>query len=173
MTGLSGPRYHWRGPFYDNGSRRSSLSWCDNWRQHWTEIHLHWLICGLFGIALHFTGRPVMHVFVPNSTEQDCGVLDSMAISCSGLDGTGLGWALTDCTALHCTWLEYSRLLLTYMDLAYAGLKCTKLEGNELELDGNEQDWTGRAQIPPNGLDRASVEWTGLDWAGQRFRRLN
>ena len=24
------------------------------------------------------------------------------------------------------------------------------------------RDWTGRAQIPLNGLDRTSVEWTGL-----------
>ena len=54
-------------------------------------------------------------------------------------------------------------MLLTYMDLGYAGLKCTLPEGNELELDGNEQGWTGRAQIPLNGLDHTSVEWTGLD----------
>ena len=32
-----------------------------------------------------------MHVVVPNSTEQDCVVLDSVAISRSGLDRTGLG----------------------------------------------------------------------------------
>ena len=32
-----------------------------------------------------------------------------------------------------------------------------------MELDGNEQDWTGRAHIPLNGLDRMSEEWTGLD----------
>ena len=49
------------------------------------------------------------------------------------------------------------------MDLGYAGLKCTELGGNELELDGNELDWTGRAQIPLNGLDLTSEEWAGLD----------
>ena len=30
-----------------------------------------------------------MHLVVPNLTEQDCVVLDSTAVSCSGLDGTG------------------------------------------------------------------------------------
>ena len=30
-----------------------------------------------------------MHLAVPNLTEQDCVVLDSTAVSCSGLDGTG------------------------------------------------------------------------------------
>ena len=42
-----------------------------------------------------------------------------------------------------------------------------------MELDGNELDWTGRAQIPLNGLDLTSEEWAGLDRAGQYFRRLN
>ena len=166
MTGLSGPRYHWKGPFYDNVSRRSSLCWCDNWRQHWTEIHLYGLKCGLFGIALHLTGRAAMHVVVPNSIEQDCGVLDSVAFSCSRLDGTGLGWALTDCTALHCTRLDYTWLLLTYMDLAYAGLKCTWLEGNELELDGcrfHRMDWTARQWSGPDWTepDSTSEDWNG------------
>ena len=46
---------------------------------------------GFFGIASHLTGRAPMHVVVPNSAEQDYGVLDSVAISCSRLDGTGLG----------------------------------------------------------------------------------
>ena len=54
-------------------------------------MHLYGLKCGLFGIASHLTGRAAMHVVVPNSTEQDCGVLDWVAISCSRLDGTGLG----------------------------------------------------------------------------------
>ena len=31
-----------------------------------------------------------------------------------------------------------------------------------MELDGNEQYWTRRAQNPLNELDRTSVEWTGL-----------
>ena len=64
---------------------------------------MYGLKCGLFGIALHLTGRAAMHVVVPNSTEQDCGVLDSVVISCSRLDETGLGSALADYTALHCT----------------------------------------------------------------------
>ena len=54
-------------------------------------MHLYGLKCGLFGIASHLTGRAAMHVVVAFSTEQDCGVLESMAISCSRLDGTGLG----------------------------------------------------------------------------------
>ena len=45
---------------------------------------------GLFGIALHLTSRAAI-LIVPNLTEQDCVVLDSTAVSCSGLDGTGLG----------------------------------------------------------------------------------
>ena len=43
-----------------------------------------------------------MHLVVPNLTEQDCVVLDSTAISCPGVDETGLGWAVIDCTVLHC-----------------------------------------------------------------------
>ena len=33
-----------------------------------------------------------------------------------------------------------------------------------MELDGNEQYWTRRAQNPLNVLDRTLVEWSGLDW---------
>ena len=46
---------------------------------------------GFFGIALHLIGRAAMHLVVPSSTEQDCVVVDSAAISCSGLDRMGLG----------------------------------------------------------------------------------
>ena len=178
VTGLSGPRYHWRSPFYDNTSKRSSLCWCDNWRQHWTEIHLYGLKCGLFGIALHLTGRARMHVVVPNSTEQDCVVLDSVAISCSGQDWTGRDWAelsriallntALDWTRLYCYWLIWTWATMDLNVLGWKGMDWNWTGTNSIGLD-----WTGRAQIPWNGLDRTSVEWTGLDWAGQRFRRLN
>ena len=46
---------------------------------------------GFFGIALHLIGRAAMHLVVPSLTEQDCVVVDSAAISCSGLDRMGLG----------------------------------------------------------------------------------
>ena len=42
-----------------------------------------------------------------------------------------------------------------------------------MELDGNEQYWTRRAQNPLNKLDHTSVDWTGLALARQHFRRLN
>ena len=45
-----------------------------------------------------------MHLVVPSLTEQDCVVLDSAAISCSGLDGTGLAELLR--IALLCTALD-------------------------------------------------------------------
>ena len=45
-----------------------------------------------------------------------------------------------------------------------------------MELDGNEQYWTRRAQIPPNGLDRSGLsrtavqktelDGTALHWTG-------
>ena len=178
MTGLSGPRYHWRSPFYDNTSKRSSLCWCDNWRQHWAEIHFYGLKCGLFGIVLHLTGRAGMHVVVPNSTEQDCVVLDSVAISCSGQDWTGRDWAelsriallntALDWTRLYCYWLIWTWATMDLNVLGWKGMDWNWTGTNSIGLD-----WTGRAQIPRNGLDRTSVEWTGLDWAGQRFRRLN
>ena len=178
MTGLSGPRYHWRSPFYDNTSKRSFLCWCDNWRQHWAEIHFYGLKCGLFGIVLHLTGRAGMHVVVPNSTEQDCVVLDSVAISCSGQDWTGRDWAelsriallntALDWTRLYCYWLIWTWATMDLNVLGWKGMDWNWTGTNSIGLD-----WTGRAQIPRNGLDRTSVEWTGLDWAGQRFRRLN
>ena len=178
MTGLSGPRYHWRSPFYDNTSKRSSLCWCDNWRQHWAEIHFYGLKCGLLGIVLHLTGRAGMHVVVPNSTEQDCVVLDSVAISCSGQDWTGRDWAelsriallntALDWTRLYCYWLIWTWATMDLNVLGWKGMDWNWTGTNSIGLD-----WTGRAQIPRNGLDRTSVEWTGLDWAGQRFRRLN
>ena len=46
---------------------------------------------GFFRIALQLTGRAAMHLVVPNLIEQDCVVLDSTAISCSGMDETEMG----------------------------------------------------------------------------------
>ena len=167
MTGLSSPRYHWKGPFYDNVSRRSSLCWCDNWRQHWTEIHLYGLRRGLFGIALHLTGRARMHVVVPNSTEQDCVVLDSVAISCSGLDGTGLGWAVR--IALLCTALDWTRLECYWLIWTWA-----TLDWNVLSWKGMNWNWTGTNRIGLDGtgldgrrfhwMDWTTRQWSGLDW---------
>ena len=59
-----------------------------------------------------------MHVVVPNSTEQDCVVLDSLAISCSGLDGTELLRIALFCTALHLPGLDS-----TAIDLYGPGLR--------------------------------------------------
>ena len=58
-----------------------------------------------------------MHVVVPNSIEQDCGVLDSVAFSCSR-DGTGLSSYGLHCSALHSTGLH-----LTAIDLYGPGLR--------------------------------------------------
>ena len=44
-----------------------------------------------------------MHLVFPDLTEQDCVVLDSTAVSCSGLDGTGLRSYALHCSALHLT----------------------------------------------------------------------
>ena len=37
------------------------------------------------------------------------------------------------------------------------------LSRKEMNWNWTGRDWTGRAQISLNGLDRTSVEWTGLD----------
>ena len=116
-------------PVYDNAvGRRSWLCWCDNWRQDWTEIHLYGLQCGLFRIALHLTGRAAMHLVVPSLTEQDCVVLDSTAVSCSGLNGTGQDETGLSCYGLHCSALHFTGLDSTAIDLYGPGLcwiKCT------------------------------------------------
>ena len=60
-----------------------------------------------------------MYVVVPNSTEQDCGVLDSVAISCSRLvDGAGLSSYGLHCSVLHLTGLDS-----TAIDLYGPGLR--------------------------------------------------
>ena len=89
---------------------------------------MYGLKCGLFGIALHLTERAAMHVVVPNSAEQDCVVLDSMAISCSGLDRTGLS-----CYELHCSALHLTGLDSTAIDLYGPGLRWI-----EMHLAGRE-----------------------------------
>ena len=73
-------------------------------------------------MALQLIRRAAMHLVVPNLTEQDRIVLDSTAVSCSGLDGTGLGRAATDCTALQCSALHLIVLNLTAVDLNRPGL---------------------------------------------------
>ena len=171
MTGLSGPRYHWKGPFYDNVSRRSSLCWCDNWRQHWTEIHLYGLKCGLFGIALHLTGRAAMHLVVPSLTEQDCVVLDSAAISCSGLDGTGLAELLRiallctalDWTRLDCYWLIWTWATLDLNILSWEGMNGIRQERIGLDWMGTySTEWTGPHV---RGVGRTGLSWTVLQKA--------
>ena len=144
-----------------------ALPWLDNWRQHWTEIHLYGLKCGLFGIALHLSGRARMHVVVPRSTEQDCVVLDSVAISCSGLDGTGLGWAVR--IALLCTALDWTRLDCHWLIWTWA-----TLDWNVLSWKGMNWNWTGTNRIGLDGtgldgrrfhwMDWTTRQWSGLDW---------
>ena len=48
------------------------------------------------------------------------------------------------------------------MDLGYAGLKSTELEGNELELD-----WTGlsRTGVRKTELDGSAFHWAGLSYS--------
>ena len=146
------------------------MRWCDNWRQQWTEIQFYGLKCGLFGIALHLTGRAGMHVIVANSTEQDCVVLDWVAISCSGRDWTGRDWAELSRIALLNTALDWTRLYCYWLIWTWA-----TLDLNVLGWEGMNWNWTGTISIglDGTGLDRASVGWTGLEWAGERFRWLN
>ena len=72
-----------------------------------------------------------MHLVVPSLTEQDCVVLDSAAISCSGLDGTGRNW-------LSCYGLHYSALHLTGLDSTAIDLYGPGLRWIEIYLAGRE-----------------------------------
>ena len=63
------------------------------------------------------TGRAAMHLAVPNLTEQDCIVLDSTAVSCSGLNGTGQDGTGLSCYGLHCSALHLTGLDSTAVDL--------------------------------------------------------
>ena len=150
-------------PVYDNAvSRRSWLCWCVNWRQDWTEIHLYGLQCGLFRIALHLTGRAAMHLVVPSLTEQDCVVVDSTAVSCPWLNGTGRDGTGLSCYGLHFSALHWTSFDCNWLIWTWAMLDQMYLAGRkwiEIRLDGTEL-----AQNPLNVLDRTSVEWSGLDW---------
>ena len=74
-----------------------------------------------------------MYLVFPNLTEQDYIVLDSTAVRCSGLDGTGLGRAATDCTVLYC-----SALHLTVLDSSAVDLNGPGLCWIEMYLAGRE-----------------------------------
>ena len=63
-----------------------------------------------------------MHLVVPSLTEQDCVVLDSTAVSCSGLNGTG-----QDRTGLSCYRL-YNLLQLSCYRLYLTGLDSTAVD---------------------------------------------
>ena len=56
-----------------------------------------------------------------------------------------------------------------------AGRECMELDENEQNWTGRE--WIGRTQTSLGGLDTGqeytSAEWTGLDWVWQHFRGLN
>ena len=56
------------------------------------------------------------------------------------------------------------------MNLGYAGLKSTYLEGNELELD-----WTGPHVVGVDwtGLSRIALQWTALHFTGLDCLRLS
>ena len=77
---------------------------------------------GFFGIALHLIGRAAMHLVVPSLTEQDCVVLDSGAISCSGLNVSGQDETGLSCYGLHCSALHLTGLDSTAIDLYGPGL---------------------------------------------------
>ena len=157
----------------------------------WTVIHLTGLKCGLFRIAFFSTGRAAMHQVVPNLTELDlrCARLHGSQLFWTGRDRTGL--SCSDCTTLHCTLLDQTRLLLTYMDLGYAGYKCTQLEGNvwnwmrtsRIErngsgLDGHRLhsvDWTGVhvSRVDWTRLSRTALQRTELDGTALRWTRMS
>ena len=63
-----------------------------------------------------------MHLVVPSLTEQDCVVLDSTAVSCSGLNGTGRDRTGLDGTGLSCYRLYLTGLDSTVVDLYEPGL---------------------------------------------------
>ena len=120
-----------------------------------------------------------MHSVVPNLTEQDCVVLDSTAVSCSGLDGTGLGWAVRIallCTALYWTRLDFCWPIWTWAMLDINVLSWKGMYGigwERTELNGTGVDWTDTDFTRWTGQEYTSAEWTGLDWVGQHFRGLN
>ena len=110
-----------------------------------------------------------MHLVVPSLTEQDCVVLDSAAISCSGLDGTGLAELLRIallCTALDWTRLDCYWLIWTWATLDLNVLGWKGINWNWTGTDGNEQDWTGRDWTGLDGHRFHRVDWTASPWIG-------
>ena len=99
-----------------------------------------------------------MHLVVPSLTEQDCVVLDSTAVSCSGLNGTGQDETGLSCYGLHCSALHFTGLDSTAVDLYGPGLCWIEMYLAGRERIGIRLDETGLAQIPLNGLDHTSVE---------------
>ena len=152
------PKVSLKSPLYDNASRRASLCWCDNWRQHWTELHFNGLKCGLFRIALHLTGRAAMQLVVLNLTEQDCVVLDSK--DWSGRDGTellriALLCTAMDCTRIDCCWVICIWALLDWNVLSWNGINGIGRERTKLDFPKHRLhsvDWTAR--------QRSGLDWT-------------
>ena len=86
--------------------------------------------------SLEWTGRNAL--VVPNLTEQDCVVLDSTAVSCSGLEGTGREGTGRDGTGLSCYGLHCSALHLTGLDSTAVDLYRPGLCWIEMNLAGRE-----------------------------------
>ena len=104
-----------------------------------------------------------MHLVVPNLTEQNCVVLDSTAVSCSGRDGTG-----QSCYGLHYSALHLTGLDSTAVDLYGPGL-CWRLI--EMYLAGRKWIGIGLDGTGPDGrrfhwMDWTARQWSGLDWTG-------
>ena len=115
-----------------------------------------------------------MHLAVPNLTEQDCVVLDSTAVSCSGLEGTGRDGTGLSCYGLYCSALHLTGLDSTAVDLYRPGLCWIEMNSAGREWIGIGWDGTGLDGRRFHWMDWTARrwEWSGLDWAGQHCRRL-
>ena len=102
-----------------------------------------------------------MHVVVLNSTEQDCVVLDSVAISCSGQDWTGRDWAELSRIALLNTALDWTRLYCYWLIWTWA-----TMDLNVLGWKGMDWNWTGTNSIGLDWTGADSTEWTGPHVSG-------
>ena len=122
--------------------------------------------------SLEWTGRNAL--VVPNLTEQDCVVLDSTAVSCSGLNGTGQDETGLSCYGLHCSALHFTGLDSTAVDLYGPGLCWIEMNLAGREWIGIGRDGTGLDGRRFHWMDWTARqwEWSGLDWAGQHFRIL-
>ena len=97
-------------------------------------------------------------------------MLDSTAVSCSGLNGTGLS-----CYGLHCSALYLNGLDSTAVGLYGPGLCWIEKywAGREwigIGLDGRRfhwMDWTGlsRTGVRKTELDGSAFHWTGLSYS--------